>query len=107
MKIDKRELDKPIIKKADGTFASLKEVLKGPVAVAARLSHEDYKDLAVARFERMDPERAFFVLGKGSFTRAQILTEINRDTEAGRMFVRMQERFTRYLLNRKEEIDVS
>lgn len=41
MKIDKRELEKPIIKKADGTFAILKEILKGPVPVAARLGPED------------------------------------------------------------------
>ena len=107
MKIDKRELEKPIVKKADGTFASLKQVLEGPVAAVARLSYDDHRDLAIARFEKVDPERAFFVVGKGSFTRDQILTEINRDTEAGKMFVRMQERFTRYLLNRKEEIDVS
>jgi hypothetical protein len=107
MKLDKRELDKPIVKKVDGTFATLKEVLEGPVAAVVSLSHEDSKELAIARFEKMDPEKAFFVVGKGSFTREQILTEIRRDTEAGRTFVSMQQRFVRYLLNRKEEIDVS
>jgi hypothetical protein len=45
MKVSKEELNKPIIKKADGTFATLKEILGGPIKVAARLSHEDYKDL--------------------------------------------------------------
>ncbi len=107
MKIDKRELEKPIVKKADGTFATLKEILEGPVTVAARLSHEDYKDLATGRFEKMDSEKVFSVVGKGSFTKDQILTEIKRDTEVGKTFVRMQEKFIRYLLNRKGEIDVT
>lgn len=107
MKIDKRELEKPIIKKVDGTFATLKEILKGPVRVAARLSPVDYKDLAVARFEKMDPQKVISVVGKGSFTKDQILMEIKRDTEVGKTFIRMQEKFIRYLLNRKEEIDVS
>lgn len=107
MKIDKRELDKPIIKKADGTFATLKELLKGPLPVAARLGPEDYKDLAISRFEKMDPKRALHVLGKGTFTKDEILTEIKRNTEVGRIFIRMQEKFMRYLLNRREEIDVT
>lgn len=106
MKIDKRELEKPIIKKPDGTFVTLKEILAGPVLVAARLGPEDYKDLAIARFEKMDPKKTIYVVGKGSFTKDQILTEIKRDTEAGKIFVKMQEKFIRYMLNRKEEIDV-
>ncbi len=106
MKIDKRELEKPIIKKPDGTFVNLKEILAGPVTVAARLGPEDYKDLAIARFEKMDPNKAIYVVGKGSFTKEQILTEIKRDTETGTIFIKMQEKFIRYILNRKEEIDV-
>jgi hypothetical protein len=35
------------------------------------------------------------------------LVEIKRDTEVGKRFVKMQEKFIRYLLNRKEEIDVT
>ena len=107
MKIDKRELEKPIIKKADGTFATLKELLEKPVRVAASLGPEDYKDLAIARFKKMGSEKTFSVVGKGSFTKDQILMEIKRDTEVGKTFVKMQERFIRYLLNRKEEIDVT
>jgi len=106
MKLDKRELDKPIIKKADGTFATMKEILEGPVTVAARLSHEDYKNLATARFEKMDSKKVFSVVGKGNFTKDQILMEIKRDTEVGKTFVKMQQKFIRYLLNRKGEIDV-
>lgn len=107
MKLDRRELEKPIAKKADGTFATLKEILDGPVHVAARLSSEDHKDLAIARFEKMDSERVFSVVGKGSFTKDQILMEIRRDTEVGKRFVRMQEKFVTYLLNKKGEIDVT
>jgi len=107
MKIDKRELDKPIVKKTDGTFATLKEILAGPVRVPAELGPEDQKDLAIARFEKMDSKKAFSVVGKGSFTRDQILVEIKRDTEVGKRFVKMQEKFVRYLLNRKGEIDVT
>ncbi len=107
MRIDQKELNKPIVKKADGTFATLKEIIEKPVAVAATLSHKDYKDLAIARFEKMDSEKAFSVVGKGTFTKNQILMEIKRDTEVGKKFVKMQDRFIRYILNRKEEIDVT
>jgi len=107
MKIDKRELEKPIVKKPDGAFATLKEILKGPVRAVATMSSEDHKDLAIARFEKMDPQKAFFIVGKGSFTKDQILTEIKRGTEACGSFVKMQEKFIRYLLNIKEEIDVT
>ena len=105
MKIDRRELEKPIMRKPDGTFATLKEMIKEPSRVAAVLGPVDYKDLAVARFEKMDPQKAIYVVGKGSFTKNQILMEIKRDTEVGRTFVKMQEKFIRYLLNRKEEIN--
>ena len=107
MKIDKKELDKPIMKKADGTLVSLKEVLEGPVRVAAKLGPEDYKELAIARYEKLDPKKVISVVGKGSFTKEQILDEIKRDTEVGRTLVKMQERFIRYVLNKKEEIDVT
>ena len=106
MKIDKRELEKPIVKKSDGTFATLKEILKKPVRAVATLTPEDHKDLAIARFEKMDPQKAYFIVGKGSFTKDQVLMEIKRDTEAGKSFVKMQEKFVRYLLSIKEEIDV-
>lgn len=105
MKIDRKELEKPVFKKVDGTFATLKEMLKEPIIAARSLGREDYKDLALARFETMDPKKAIQVVGKGSFTKDQILMEIQRDTELGKIFIKMQERFIRYLLNRKEEID--
>lgn len=108
MKIDAREFDKPVIKKPDGTFATLRDVLKGTTVRAyATLSMEDYRELALARFQVMDPTKAFSVVGKGTFSKEQILTEIKRGTEAGRFFVKMQQTFIRYLLNRKGEIDVS
>jgi len=106
MKIDKRELEKPIVKKPDGTFATLKEILKKPVRAVATLTPEDHKDLAIARFEKMDPQKAFFIVGKGSFTKDQVLMEIKRGTEAGQSFVKMQNKFIRYLLSIKEEINV-
>ena len=105
MKIDRKELEKPVFKKSDGTFVTLKKMLKGPAIVARSLGREDYKDLALARFEMMDPKKVIQVVGKGSFTKDQILMEIKRDTESGKIFIKMQERFIRYLLNRKEEID--
>ena len=82
MKIDKRELEKPIIKKADGKFATLKQILEGPVRVAARLSPVDYKDLAVARFEKMDPQKVISVVDT-SYTGEYGLEEtVNRSEEA-------------------------
>lgn len=105
MKIDKRELEKPIIKKADGTFATLKEILEEPVRVVLRMGPEDYTDLALARFDMTDPDVVFSVFGKGSFRKDQILMEIKRGTEVGQTFVKMQERFIKYLLNRRGEID--
>jgi len=107
MKIDKKELEKPIIKKADGTFATLEEILEGPVRITARMGPEDYTDLALARFEMMDPDKVFSVVGIGTFRKDQIVMEIKRGTEIGQTFVKMQERFIKYLLNRRGEIDVS
>jgi hypothetical protein len=107
MRIDTKELDKPILKKPDGTFVTLREVVKGTVRAFATLGPEDYRDLALVRFEVMDQKKAFSVVGKGTFTKEQILTEIRRGTEAGNFFVKMQETFIRYLLNRKGEIDVT
>lgn len=106
MKIDKRELEKPIVKKADGAFATLKEILEGPVRVVASMGPEDYKDLALARFETMDPDKVISIVGKGSFSKDQILMEIKRDTEVGNIFVKMEEDFIKYLLNKRGEIDV-
>jgi hypothetical protein len=111
MKLDKREFDKPILRMADGKFATLKEILKEPatevLSVAVSLGPEDYRELAIERFKKMDPTKELHVLGKGSFTKDQIVLEIQRGTETGKIFVKMQEKFVRYLLNRREEIDVS
>jgi hypothetical protein len=105
MKISKEELDRPIIKKSDGTLATLKELLEERIIVKDDMTSEDFRDLALARYGRMDPEKAL-VLGKVSYTKDQILEEIQKGSDAGVKFVEMQANFVRMLLERRDEIEI-
>jgi hypothetical protein len=104
MKISKSELYKPVAKKKEGGFVILKEVLDGTVILEEEMEAEDYRDLAIARYEMMDSSKAI-VVGKRSYTKDQIIEEIRRRTDVAETFVRMQSRLVRMLLDRKQEIE--
>jgi len=106
MKISKEELNKAVVKKTDGTFATLKEVLEGKIIIKEDMGPEDYRDVSIARYEMMDPKKAI-VIGGVSYTKNQIIEEIKRRTEVGERFVQIQAKFIRMLLDRKEEIDIT
>ncbi len=106
MKVSKKELDKPVARKRDGTLATLKEVLEGKIIIKEDMGHEDYKNVSIARYEMMDPNKAI-AIGGVSYTKNQIIEEIKRQTEVGDRFVEMQVRFIRMLLDKKEEIETN
>ena len=66
----------------------------------------DYRELAIARYEMMDPNKAI-ILGGVSYTREQIIEQIKKRTEVGTTLVEMQVRFVRMLLDRREEIKIN
>ncbi len=105
MKISINELKKPITKKKDEEFATLKEVLDGNIITKDDMSSGDYRDLSIARYEMMDSNKAI-VIGKESYTKSQIVEEIKKQTEAGNTLVEMQVKFISMLLNKKEEIEI-
>lgn len=106
MKISKEELNKPVVKKKDGGFATLKELLEGSIIAKDDMGSEDYRDLSIARYEMMDPNKAI-AIGGVSYTRNRIIEEIRRQTEVGDRFAEMQVRFIRLLLDKKEEIQIA
>lgn len=106
MKISKQELEKPITRKKDGTFATLKEVKDGDIIVKEEMTSEDFVELAIARYETMDPLKET-VVGKVSYTKSQIIEEIKSGSEVGMKFVRMQTNFVQALLDKKNEIEVT
>ncbi len=105
MKININELKKPITKKKDEQFATLKEVLDGNISTKDDMSTDDYRDLSIVRYEMMDSNKAI-VIGKVSYTKNQIIKEIKKQTEVGAKLVEMQVRFISMLLNKKEEIEI-
>ena len=105
MKVGKKELDKPVAKKKDGGFSTLKEVLEGDIALKDEIDTEDDTDLSIARYEMMDSNKAI-VIGRSSYTKDQIIREIRRDTEAGKQLVEMQIRFVHLLLEKKDELEI-
>lgn len=105
MKISKKELSRPVSKKIDGGLATLKEVMEGGI-IKKDLDFEDYRDLAIARYEMMDPKKAI-VIGGISYTKNQIIEEIKKRTETGDRLVEMQVRFIRLLLDRKDELEAN
>jgi hypothetical protein len=104
MKVNKTELTKPIVKKKDGSFATLKEVLEGNILLKEEMDSQDYKDLSIARYQMMDQNKAIAV-GSESYTKEKIVKEIDADSEKGKLFVNMQTRFVKMILDRKEEIE--
>ena len=104
MKISKQELEKPIRKKKDGTFATLEEVKGGDIILKEKMTSEDFVDLAIARYKTMDPLKAT-VVGKVSYTKSQIIDEIKSGSEVGMKFVRMQTNFVQALLDKTNEIE--
>ena len=106
MKITKEELDRPIIKKSDGSLATLKELLEEKIIVKDDMTSEDFRDVALARYERMDPEKAL-VLEKVSYTKDKIIEEIEKGSDAGIKFVEMQANFVRMLLEKSDEIEIA
>lgn len=105
MKVGKKELNKPVAKKKDGGFATLKEVLEEDIVLQDVVDSEDDTDLSIARYEMMDPNKAV-VIGGSSYTKDQIIEEIRRDTEAGKQLVKMQVRFVHLLLEKKDELEI-
>ncbi len=105
MKISKKELSRPISKKINGGLATLKEVMEGEI-IKKDLDLEDYRDLAIARYEMMNPKKAI-VVGGIFFTQNQIIEEIKKRTEKGDRLVEMQVRFIRLLLDRKDELEAN
>jgi hypothetical protein len=67
---------------------------------------EDYKGLAYARYEMMDPDLVVNIVGRGSFNKDQVLSEIKEGTEVGKTLVDMQERLVKFIMQRRGEIDV-
>lgn len=106
MKVSEDELNKPVTKKKDGRFATLKEVLEGQIIIKDDMGSEDYRDLAIARYEMMDPNKAI-AIGAESYTKNRIIEEIKKRSEVGDGFVGMQLRFIRMLLDKKEEIEIT
>jgi hypothetical protein len=106
MKINKEELNRPVIKEKSGGLATLKEVLEGKIAFKEEMDFADYRELAIARYEMMDPNKAIN-LGGVSYTRKQIIEQIKKRTEVGKTLVEMQVRFVRMLLDRREEININ
>ena len=80
--------------------------MEGRALMAAAMGPEDYKGLAYARYEMMDPDLVVNIVGKGSFNKKQVLSEIENGTEVGKTLVDMQENLVKYILHRKEELDV-
>jgi hypothetical protein len=103
MKISKDEFYKPVVKKKDGKFATLKEVLEKKIIIKNDMSSGDYRDLSIARYKMMDPNKAISV-GGTSYTKNRIIKEIERQTEVGEKFIGMQVRFVSMLLEKKNEI---
>ena len=106
MKVSKKELNRPVLKKKNGEFATLKEVLEGKNVNKEDMNHEDYRGIAIARYEMMDPNKAI-ILGGVSYTKDQIIEEIKKRTEAGERLVEMQIRFVRMLLDRREKLEIN
>lgn len=104
MRISKDEFNKPVVKKKDGKFATLKEVLEKKIIIKNDMSSEDYRDLSIARYEMMDPNKAIAV-GGASYTKNRIIEEIEGQTEVGEKFIGMQVRFVSVLLDKKNEIE--
>lgn len=106
MKVSEDELNKPVTKKKDETFATLKKLLEGDIVIKDDMSPEDYRDLAIACYEMMDANKAI-AMGAESYTKNHIIEEIKKRTEVGDTFVGMQARFIRMLLDKKEEIEIT
>lgn len=106
MKVNKEELNRPVIKEKSGGLATLKEVLEGKILFKEEMDFADYRELAIARYEMMDPNKAI-ILGGVSYTREQIIEQIKKRTEVGTTLVEMQVRFVRMLLDRREEIKIN
>lgn len=106
MKINKEELNKPITKKQDGDFATLKEVIEEDIIIKDNMSSEDFRDLSIARYKAINADKAI-ILGSVSYTKKQIIDEIERKTEVGDKFIAMQVKFIRMLLDNKNNIDIT
>ena len=104
MKISEEELNKPVIKKKDGGFATLKEVVEGNLIIKDEMDSEDYRDLSIARYEMMDPGKAIAV-GGASYTKDRIIEEVKKHTDAGEIFIGMQVKLVHALLDKKDEIE--
>lgn len=106
MKVNKEELNRPVLKKKNGGLATLKEVLEGKIIFKEEMDFADYRELAIARYEMMDPNKAIILRGV-SYTREQIIEQIKKHTEVGTTLVEMQVRFVRMLLDRREEVKIN
>lgn len=106
MKVNKEELNRPVIKEKNGRLATLKEVLEEKIGFKEEMDFADYRELAIARYEMMDPNKAIN-LGEVSYTREQIIEQIKKRTEEGKTLVEMQVRFVRMLLDRREGIKIN
>jgi hypothetical protein len=78
-----------------GEFVSFAEFQNnaGRAVAYTSLSDEEVKDLAVAKFSKMDRNFELCILSVGRFHRDRIIEEIKRNSELGQMFVAGEKEF--------------
>ena len=103
---------KPISIEA-GKPVKLEDMKKRPPALALEasrgleaLSREDFKDLVVRRLEIEPRDKELVILDKGAFTIDQLIEEVKKETDVGKVVVESEKKFMKYLLSLLERGEI-
>lgn len=112
VRLHPRELMKPIAIEA-GKPVKLEDMKKRPPALALDASRGldvmslgEFRDLVVKRLEMEPRDKELVILDKGSFTIDQLIDEVKRETQVGKVVMESEKKFMKYLLTLLERGEI-
>ena len=103
---------KPISIEA-GKPVKLEDMKKRPPALALdasrgldALSRKDFRELVVRRLEIEPRDKELVILDKGAFTIDQLIEEVKKETDVGKVVVESEKKFMKYLLSLLERGEI-
>ena len=105
-KLHKSELEKPIsIEK--GEFVKLKDLMKKkPSPKLSALSQKDKKNLTLERYKTGKKDMKIAILGKGVFSINQLISEIEKGTDIGKMAIQTEIKWVDFLLQKMKNGEI-
>jgi hypothetical protein len=96
--VAKRESQKPVGIRPEGTFVSLAEYGKNPdTRLVCDLSYSDQARLAIARLKLEPKNQRLIVLGDHEYTIEELVAEIKSGSTLGREYVEAEQAWLEYL----------